>query len=75
MENKNVRLQKHGERGVDNFKVVTYSIGDDNEIYGAWHKGLIVMLTKNGVTIELNEKEIVEMMRSFPHPIGYKFVD
>jgi hypothetical protein len=53
------------------FNVVTYSIIDDNTpSYCHWSECLKMVITKNGVTIQLNSDEIQELFKSLPRTIG-----
>jgi hypothetical protein len=70
---KKIYLNKK-ETTKNSFKAEAYVLKEENSTFGPWYKGLILTLTKDGVTITLNEEEIVEMMKSFPTPLRGSFV-
>lgn len=50
------------------FKVITYSTHEEG--YCHWSKGLKMILTKGNQRIEIEEKEIKEIVSSLPRTIG-----
>ena len=56
------------------FLVYTYEMYEDSEFrYTDWSDGLNMVITKNGVTLELNAKEIEQLVKSLPRTIGRKY--
>ena len=55
----------------DNFEVHTLEyIDKDSKNYRRWSEGLKMYITKNNVTITLNEDEIQQLVKSLPRTIG-----
>ena len=50
------------------FCVTTTRIEDGN--YSKWHHGTVMTIAKNGVEIELDGKEIQELVSTLPRTIG-----
>ena len=61
-------------RNKSDFLVYTYEMYEDSEFhYTDWSDGLNMVITKNGVTLELNAKEIEQLVKSLPRTIGRKY--
>ena len=57
------------ETSESDFSVQTFAIvTDDTTMYCHWAEGLIMILSKNGVVIELNSDEIRQLVKSLPLP-------
>lgn len=53
------------------FSVVTYTILDENSKgFMHWSEGLYMIITKDGVTIKLQEEEIEKLVKSLPRTFG-----
>ncbi len=55
------------------FKVFSYSILDDEKMYHHFLKGIVLYIRKGNAEVILNEKEVRELFRSLPSPIGFNF--
>lgn len=55
------------------FRVFTYAIGKDENSFQHWSKGLNMVITKDGVTITLNEEEIKKLVTSLPRTFGGEY--
>lgn len=55
----------------NNFSVFcTSKIDKDADRYSKWSDGIKMFITKNGVTIVLDENEVIEVAASLPRTIG-----
>lgn len=53
------------------FEVGSYTIlTDENKGYCHWSKGLKMVLSKDGVTIKIQEEEIEKLVKSLPRTLG-----
>lgn len=64
------KINKTGDR--ENFNVLCYGTynADDRDYYSHWSKNLNMSISKNGQTIELNETEIKQLVKSLPRTVG-----
>lgn len=59
----------------EKFNVICYATHDpnDTELYTHWAKDLTMLISKNGQSIKLTEKEIQELVKCLPKTVGGKY--
>ena len=61
------------DKSKDNFNVFTFTKYNKKVMYTHWSKGLTMIISKNGIEIRLNSKEVQELVNSLPKTIGGKY--
>jgi hypothetical protein len=56
----------------NNFKVYTLT-KEKEEGYSHWAKGLTMHITKDGITVELNEDEVQQLVKTLPRTVGGRY--
>lgn len=54
------------------FNVFTVTLPSEKD-WSPWEENLTMYITKNGVTIELKEEEIKELVQTLPRTFGGKY--
>jgi hypothetical protein len=57
------------EKNKNNFQVYTLTTIDEPG-YTHWSKGLTMYITKDGVTMKLDENEIQQLVKALPNTMG-----
>lgn len=57
----------------DNFSVYTTIVHSTDKEYVPWYLGVTMYIKKDGVTLALNEKEVRELVKALPRPIGGRY--
>ena len=55
---------------MNSFNVFTYAVVDEGYMYTHWAENLKMVIQKDGVTIELDEEEIKQLVKSLPRTVS-----
>lgn len=55
------------------FSVYTLSVGNKDQMYTHWSKGLTMIIQKGSTTLVLNPEEIRKLVKSLPQTIGGQY--
>lgn len=55
---------------MNSFNVLTYAAAEEGSMYTHWSENLKMVIQKNGVTIELDEEEIKQLVKSLPRTVS-----
>ena len=55
---------------MNSFNVLTYAVTEEGSMYTHWAESLKMAIQKDGVTIELDEEEIKQLVKSLPRTVS-----
>ena len=55
---------------MNSFNVFTYAVTEEGSMYTHWAENLKMVIQKDGATIELDEEEIKQLVKSLPRTVS-----